>query len=447
MVAAHDHLRPRVDRPNEVIPQIRVHLKGYVEGGGPAGHEERVGEDVPLLVGPVVLVLDRVDDDPIQELEDSLLDARLDAGRASFLQERGDGVERLALDGGELRWFEDSKRRGSRFVRNEAGGGRAAKGQLILGRGRDDLVAGPARQSIEGLRRRDVGLVRGDDHRFPSSEEGAGEAEEILRRPPGHFRIHRLFPEGEVDLRLRQAEASEPPQEDFFGRLLRKIGPPRLLLPVAGEDARDPVGQFVLEEPQVFQRVMATGRDRVPLEIGTAGRIDHMDEGARLAKIVEELVPQSAALMSLGYEPRHVNHLDRDQTGSILAGRVFRVARAAEFEVGTPPADIGYAVVRLDRGEGIVRDVDWGERRRREERRLPHVWLADDPQLHQANKRGPSRCTLAAEGRAATYARRRLRRKTRIHPAVPTNANNVVAGSNSGAGTMIELSWDVPLPS
>src|SRR5207253_10734861 len=49
VVATDDHLRTRVDGADEVVPQIRVHLKGYVRRGGTARDEERVREDVPAL--------------------------------------------------------------------------------------------------------------------------------------------------------------------------------------------------------------------------------------------------------------------------------------------------------------------------------------------------------------------------------------------------------------
>src|SRR3989442_240333 len=83
---AHDHVSPGVDGADEVITQVGVDLKGYVHRGGTARHEEGVREDVPALVGPVVFVLHRVHDDQVEELEDGLFDALLDARGPALAQ-------------------------------------------------------------------------------------------------------------------------------------------------------------------------------------------------------------------------------------------------------------------------------------------------------------------------------------------------------------------------
>src|SRR2546425_505138 len=62
-VTSHDHFRPGVDSADEVVTQVSVDFKGYVHRSGTTGHEEGVREDVAALVGPVMLVLDWVDDD------------------------------------------------------------------------------------------------------------------------------------------------------------------------------------------------------------------------------------------------------------------------------------------------------------------------------------------------------------------------------------------------
>src|SRR5437016_2690366 len=129
---------------------------------------------------------------------------------------------------------------------------------------------------------------------------------------------------------------------------------------------------------------MASRGNWVPLEVRPSGRIDHMNESGRLSQVIEELVPEAAAFVGLRHKPRDVQHLNRDQTRTALAGGILRLAGPAELEMRTLLPDVGDAVIGLDRREGIVCDVDWGERGRSEERGLPYVRLPDDPQLHRS---------------------------------------------------------------
>src|SRR3989441_12178699 len=80
VVPAHDHFRPGVDGADEVVTQVGVDFKSYVHRGGTAGHEERVRQDVPAFVRPMMLVLHGVHYDQVEEFEDGLFDALLDSG-------------------------------------------------------------------------------------------------------------------------------------------------------------------------------------------------------------------------------------------------------------------------------------------------------------------------------------------------------------------------------
>src|SRR2546427_10950469 len=97
VVPADHHFRPGVDGADEVVTQVGVDFKGYVHRGGTARHEERIREDVPALVGPVVLVLHGVDDDQVEQFENGLLDARLHPGGAAFSEEGANFLEPLFL--------------------------------------------------------------------------------------------------------------------------------------------------------------------------------------------------------------------------------------------------------------------------------------------------------------------------------------------------------------
>src|SRR5205823_11012240 len=156
------------------------------------------------------------------------------------------------------------------------------------------------------------------------------------------------FSKGEMNLHLGQPEAREPSCENLFGRSLLQVGPPRLLLPVAAEDSRDPVGHLILEEANVLEGIVAASRYRIPLEVGPAARIDNVHEDARLSKVVKELVPEPASLMGFRHEAGHIDHFDGNQARAVLTGRVLRIAGPTQFDMGTPPPDIGHTMVRLD---------------------------------------------------------------------------------------------------
>ena len=149
-----------------MVPQIRVHLKGYVRRGGTARHEERVREDVSTLVGPMMLILHREHDDQVQELEHCLLQALLHARRPSFLQEHCDHIEGFRLAGRQLPWFEDLERRPAGLVCDEGCRRRAAEGELVLGGRRNRVISFEVGQSVQGIRGRQIRFVCGEDHRL-----------------------------------------------------------------------------------------------------------------------------------------------------------------------------------------------------------------------------------------------------------------------------------------
>src|SRR2546426_591631 len=75
---------------------------------------------------------------------------------------------------------------------------------------------------------------------------------------------------------------------------------------------------------------MISRRDWVPFEISASGRVDHVDECTSLSEIVEELVPQTAALMSLWNETGDIKQLDGDETRASFTRRVVRFRRRYE---------------------------------------------------------------------------------------------------------------------
>ncbi len=185
--------------------------------------------------------------------------------------------------------------------------------------------------------------------------------------PTGHLRIERGVPEGEVDLSLREPEAREAIVEDLLRRGFRQVRATRFLVPVARQDPRDPVCQFLLEEPDILQGVVAPRLDGIALEVSPARRIDHVQERLRLAQAVQELVAQASALVGLGDETCYIEEFDGDEARAFLTGRVVRTADAVEIDVGALPPHVPDAPVRLDRREGIVRNLGRGHRRGDEE--------------------------------------------------------------------------------
>src|SRR6266571_482801 len=187
-----------------------------------------------------------------------------------------------------------------------------------------------------------------------------------------------------MDLHLREPKACEPRGHDLlWGRLL-EIRAAGLLLPVARKNSGDPMGELVLEELQVRERVVSSGRHRTAFEVRPAGRVDHVHERTCLAEIVEELVAQTPALVRLRDETRDIEQLDGDETRAILARRILGLASMAKLRVRASLPHEGHASVRLDCCERVVRDLDRRQRGRGEERGLADVRFPYDSQLHVA---------------------------------------------------------------
>src|SRR5438093_12482331 len=104
------------------------------------------------------------------------------------------------------------------------------------------------------------------------------ESQEVVRCPAGHLRIQRGLSHRVMDLHLREPEAREPPEDHFLRRHLLQIGTSGFLLPVSREDARNPVSEFVFEEPDVIQRIVTARWYRIALEVRSAGCIRDLDE-------------------------------------------------------------------------------------------------------------------------------------------------------------------------
>src|SRR5256712_10555009 len=98
---------------------------------------------------------------------------------------------------------------------------------------------------------------------------------------------------------------------------------------------------------------MISRRDWVPFEISASGRVDHVDECTSLSDIVEELVPQTAALMSLWNETGDIKQLDGVEPRASFTRRVVRFASAAQLFVSATLANDCHASVRLDGREAI----------------------------------------------------------------------------------------------
>src|SRR3989449_3075456 len=163
VVPADHHFRPGVDGADEVVTQVGVDFKGYVHRGGTARHEERVREDVPALVGPVVLVLHRVHDDQIEQFEHGFFDALLNPGGPAFTEEDTDFLQPLFLGRGQFFRMQNLEGVATRRVCDEAGRRSAAKGELVLGGCRDHRIARRLRESLERFTGEPIGFVLRED--------------------------------------------------------------------------------------------------------------------------------------------------------------------------------------------------------------------------------------------------------------------------------------------
>src|SRR5437867_2592984 len=260
-----------------------------------------------------------------------------------------------------------------------------------------------------------------------------------------------------MDLHFREPEAGEPCRYDLLGRRLLQIGATGLLLPVARENPRDPVRELVLEELHVLQGVVRSGGHRVALEVRPSTGINNVDQRVRLPEVVEELVPQPTPLVCFWNQTGDIEELDGNEPRASLARCVVGLAGTAELDVRASLADIRDSSVRVDRGEGIVRDRDGGECCRSEEGRLADVRFPDDPQLHDAKNEVRPQVPLEEGGRPVTPGRTnpasracyfaRCRRRYEIRrTTIAVAAEGPAISPNSGAGTIIVLSCDVPPP-
>src|SRR2546430_14565659 len=149
-------------------------------------------------------VISRKNDNQAQEFVDRLVQTLLHPSRSAFLEERRDCIERLRLTRRQLLRFKDPERGRTWLVRDEGGGRRASEGELILRRRRDRAISFEVRQPLQGIRRRDIRLVRREDHRLPALSQRPCEAKQVVRGPPGHLRIERRLAQGRVDLYLSE---------------------------------------------------------------------------------------------------------------------------------------------------------------------------------------------------------------------------------------------------
>ena len=73
MVLLDPHLGPGVDGIQESFANLGVHLEREIVGGRSFFHEERIRQDIALLVAVMVFILYRVDDDHVEKFEDRRL--------------------------------------------------------------------------------------------------------------------------------------------------------------------------------------------------------------------------------------------------------------------------------------------------------------------------------------------------------------------------------------
>src|SRR6266571_5320032 len=297
VVRADDHLRPGVDRSDEVLTHVRVDAEGKVFRRTSTRNKERVRQYMSLLIGPVRLVLDREDHEEVKELEDDMLDARLDPRRAERLQERGHAIQAFPLRVREFGGIPDSERRGPRDIIHEPRLGGATERELELRGGRDDLIPRQTAELLEVRRRREIHFVRRQKHGLPPPPKRVREAQEVSllrgRGPRGQPGL----PDRDDHLVLREPQTGDAFVHEAFDRHLLELGAPRVLLEVPLQDAEDPVREFLLEEANVLRGVVGPVLHGVALEVRPTARIHDVDERGRLSKVVEELVPEAAALV------------------------------------------------------------------------------------------------------------------------------------------------------
>src|SRR5208282_1121519 len=99
MVRRHRAMGSPIDGAEELLAEVAVDSIRHGPNRGIGRPEERVREDSALAVGPVRLVLDRVDDDHTETRVDHLLEGLLNAGRAPRRKDRPDPFEGLLLRG------------------------------------------------------------------------------------------------------------------------------------------------------------------------------------------------------------------------------------------------------------------------------------------------------------------------------------------------------------
>src|SRR3970282_250167 len=133
----------------------------------------------------------------------------------------------------------------------------------------------------------------------------------------------------------------------------------------------------------------------VPREVRPAARVDDVDERGRLAEVIEKLVPEAAPLVRTGDQARDVEDVDGHEPLAVLATPMDGPTGFADLRVRAPGADVRDAAVRLDRRERIGRGLRGGGGRGGGACPLPHVRLADDPELHETSEGGPASSNLA----------------------------------------------------
>jgi hypothetical protein len=126
MVRAECPVRPGVDRPNEVLSEVRMDPIRHRSGGKTGGDEKRVRKDSAFRIRPVGLVFDWVDDDLVQQIEDYTLERCLDARPVKSTDDSTHFIEGVSLRGSEPFGLDDVERSVSRAIANEVASRRSA---------------------------------------------------------------------------------------------------------------------------------------------------------------------------------------------------------------------------------------------------------------------------------------------------------------------------------
>src|SRR5208337_131993 len=169
--------------------------------------------------------------------------------------------------------------------------------------------------------------------------------------------------------------------------------------PVLLEDPVHPHRHLVLEELHVLCRVVVSRTHRVSFAVGPTACVDDMEDSIGLPEVVEELVPETLALVCIRYEPGDIDEIDGDKPDTIHAV----AARMAKALAGTGGAHVRNAKVGVDGRERVVGDLCIRHGGRLKKGRLSAVWFTCK---REGDHRISSKVRISGSGRTAVPAPR-----------------------------------------